>query len=816
MTVQRIGAEGLPGYLKLPTGTTVSMSGPSAGLALSNDFLAYIDGSDERPFFIMSTGIATDVTLPDTGQDQGYDYAPTGTDSDKLTISFVMPKPVSAAMLTFDFTFLSEEYPEYVGDAFNDYFSVKVNGVEVALDLSGHQISVNNNFFTSQYVPIGTFFDGQTPPLRISVPIAPSTSSVNVTFEIADVEDGIYDSAAFIRDLRFEEAQYVFIDFDEGNIKFESVLGEGFGFDMPASTMSQAQRQQVIDKLNDVYKDFFIEFHLKAPTDPQREFSTVHVGGKKSDLEGVFEVPGLLAGRAEHIDFGNLSKHDNAFVLSGEIGENVDLVQQVVAHEVGHLVGLRHIVGGTDLMYPFAGSNHFDIHGSTELAEAIRGVVTPIGGTQDTYAELVRNLGLKAGSKLVVKESSLAPKTKYVSLESDSTLPTLYDVRIAAATGENEVLQIFDLGDIKGKFAFDLMLPLADSDKFVMVGKSKASGKYDVFFTPEGVSKFNVKKAGEYGLLNKLGIDVADLAGATNALMKAGSGGKLTQIGTVSTLVVNIGAAATGSTPGPDKLNGADGVNDIFAGLGGNDSISGFGGNDTLLGNGGNDTLRGGLDKDVLEGGAGDDLLQGGLGKDKLRGGAGRDTVDYSDSNSLVVDLSNPRNNTNFAKGDKFDSIENIIGSSAVLGDKLTGDDGRNFIAGFTGYETIDGGAGKDTLSGGTQQDTLTGGKGKDFFLFDVFPGTANADTIIDFKPKDDTIWLDDTVFPELALGPLAAGAFRANKTGLAKDGDDRIIYEKDTGRIFYDADGNQAGFGQLIATVSKGLPLTAADFAVV
>ena len=54
MTVQRIGAEGLPGYLKLPTGTTVSMSGPSAGLALSNDFLAYIDGSDERPFFIMS------------------------------------------------------------------------------------------------------------------------------------------------------------------------------------------------------------------------------------------------------------------------------------------------------------------------------------------------------------------------------------------------------------------------------------------------------------------------------------------------------------------------------------------------------------------------------------------------------------------------------------------------------------------------------------------------------------------------------------------------------------------------------------------
>ena len=293
MSVDRIGAEGLPDYLNLPMGTTVTMSGPPAALALSTSYLAHFAGSETSPFFIMSTGIATDVTGPDIGQDQGYDYAPIlFEDGDKLTIAFSMPKPVNAAALTFDFTFLSEEYPEYVGDAFNDYFSVKVNGAEVAVDLNNKQISVNNNFFTSQFKPTGTFFDGQTPPLRIGVPIDQNATSVNVVFEIADVEDGIYDSAAFIKDVRFIEPQYVFVDFNENNILFQSVLGSGVGFDMPASAIGQAGRQQIIDTLNDVYKDFLIEFHLTAPTE-LRSYSTVHVGGTRADLEGVFETPGF-------------------------------------------------------------------------------------------------------------------------------------------------------------------------------------------------------------------------------------------------------------------------------------------------------------------------------------------------------------------------------------------------------------------------------------------------------------------------------------------------------------------------------------------
>jgi len=70
-----------------------------------------------------------------------------------------------------------------------------------------------------------------------------------------------------------------------------------------------------------------------------------------------------------------------------------------------------------------------------------------------------------------------------------------------------------------------------------------------------------------------------------------------------------------------------------------------------------------------------------------------------------------------------------------------------------------------------------------------------------------DRIVLDDAVFGALSVGALAAVNFAANLTGLAVRATDRIIYETDTGNLFYDADGAAGGAaGQVFANVGANL----------
>ena len=56
---------------------------------------------------------------------------------------------------------------------------------------------------------------------------------------------------------------------------------------------------------------------------------------------------------------------------------------------------------------------------------------------------------------------------------------------------------------------------------------------------------------------------------------------------------------------------------------------------------------------------------------------------------------------------------------------------------------------------------------------------------------------------------------FRANSDGLAKDSNDFYIYETDTGKLFYDADGNGSGKSKQIALIENKASLTYADFVV-
>lgn len=270
------------------------------------------------------------------------------------------------------------------------------------------------------------------------------------------------------------------------------------------------------------------------------------------------------------------------------------------------------------------------------------------------------------------------------------------------------------------------------------------------------------------------------------------------------------------STPGSVSIALRDNVKGVFVGSGGNDVISlTYSGTNSWSADGanGNDYIYGGMRTDVLSGGDGNDVLHGGAGGDKLIGGLGSDTASYIKSTgSVTANLLKPGSNSGEAGGDSYSSIENLTGSA--FGDTLVGNSSANVIKGGDGGDIIDGGSGADRLYGNLGADVLTGGLGSDRFIFDSKIGGGNVDKITDFNALDDTILLDKDFIAAGVVGHLSQAAFYIG--AKAHDGDDRIIYNKTTGALYYDPDGNKAGLAVQIATLSKGLALTASDFEII
>lgn len=604
--------------LLLPTGTTVSMTGDAQAFAFSAGSLAHFSGSILNPFLIISTGIAANVSGANTAGNQGTDLGPNGVNGDHLTITYSIPTPKDAKAISFDFTFLSEEFPEYVGSSYNDFFSVKINGVEHALDTSGKPITVNNNFFSGALNPDGTFFDGQTPPLHIVVPIdAIKNPTTTLTFSIADEGDGRYDSAAFIGAVKFEQPHIVYVAFDGSTFGMPALdgalgfLGLNASVTLPTSGLTAAQQATIITAVNAIYKDFLIEFTSTKPT--SGDFATIHVGGVFTDLPASLKASNGLLGRAEHIDYGNKDLNDDAFVLSGAMkltngNADIGLITQVIAHEAGHNLGLRHVVDSAQLLYPYASAASTTIGGTTNFGEISSNAVVAVGGTQDSHTELAKSLGLRDSTSLIESVGIFEKLLKFFSFDVVSSVATLYNVTIVTVNSEGEILDIKELGTQQSGAPLEAVLPANSSDKILILASSTSNGNIDMFIAPDGsATAFDFANAGEAGIIEKFGLSVDTLSSTNLNLLSSDSNGQLTAIGSVTAKVVE--AQINQATEGDDLLVGDDEANTLL-GLGGNDTIEGKGGNDSLFGNDGDDTLNGGDGNDSLQGGDGTDTAK--------------------------------------------------------------------------------------------------------------------------------------------------------------------------------------------------------------
>jgi len=209
-----------------------------------------------------------------------------------------------------------------------------------------------------------------------------------------------------------------------------------------------------------------------------------------------------------------------------------------------------------------------------------------------------------------------------------------------------------------------------------------------------------------------------------------------------------------------------------------------------------------------LVGNGASNILNGAGGADQMSGGAGNDTYRVDNAGDQAIEASARGTDTvlssvSYTLGNHVEKLT-LIGSAAI-------DGSGNALA-----NTILGNGGANQLNGGAGIDTLTGGAGNDRFAFTAALGSANADKVTDFAVGQDLIVLGGASgqpFAALASGALGAAAFRIGTA--AADASDRIIYNKATGVLLYDADGAGGNAGLRFATLATGLPLTAASFTV-
>jgi len=165
---------------------------------------------------VLSTGNIGDASGSNDAENSGADLGEPGHYTLDPVVSpyfthdaMVLEFDVVTVSPTFaiSYVFGSEEYREFVGTPYNDVFAFFVNGANIALAPGTNDpVTVNtiNHLRNSSVYRDNdgsgtTELDGYTTPLLAVAVVEPGVTQ-HIRIAIADVSDGIYDSAVFIRE----------------------------------------------------------------------------------------------------------------------------------------------------------------------------------------------------------------------------------------------------------------------------------------------------------------------------------------------------------------------------------------------------------------------------------------------------------------------------------------------------------------------------------------------------------------------------------------------------------------------------------------
>lgn len=254
VTVSNISYTGSPNAIgRFQTGPIPTNLGVGSGVIMST---GNVNGSPQIGSPVASfasTGLSMpgDVTLNALGLGATFDAT-------VLEFDFV---PLSDTV-RFRYVFASEEYPEFVNSTFNDVFGFFVSGLNplggnynnyniARLPITNQVVSINtvnhlvNTFYYVNNQAIGgtsIVFDGFTTVLTAWINVIPCTP-YRIKLAIADVADGIYDSAVFLEANSFSSPEV------SGSVNF-TVPGAGTA---------------MVEGCNNAIVRFCIEYPLSTP-----------------------------------------------------------------------------------------------------------------------------------------------------------------------------------------------------------------------------------------------------------------------------------------------------------------------------------------------------------------------------------------------------------------------------------------------------------------------------------------------------------------------------------------------------------------------
>jgi Ca2+-binding RTX toxin-like protein len=162
-------------------------------------------------------------------------------------------------------------------------------------------------------------------------------------------------------------------------------------------------------------------------------------------------------------------------------------------------------------------------------------------------------------------------------------------------------------------------------------------------------------------------------------------------------------------------------------------------------------------------------------------------------------------NNKGKLEGTVFtlDGDDNIVNKGKIKGDVyLSGGDDVFKNKGKAKADLIDTQDGNDKVVFGDKKDKL---------LFDsALNSMTNVDRLKKFESGKDKLYLDDDIFSTITPGKVTSAEF--HKGTAAVDADDRIIYDKKSGALYYDPDGTGVLAQTEFAHLDKGAKLKASD----